>query len=216
VAARRFFEALIGERCLPICARTRTEWEGRSENGEFAGSDPPSSASALHSVENGGGGAVRGLGRIVGADGGVKALSRNAKRLGIRVEVLYAAQRHAARLAATLAEKIPEASRGYVTMAVGVGRDKAGVLRTVIATSERSTGGGGLRSGVREFVAKTRIPVASGEGGVHAEVKALQWLKDQGLQPVSIAATKPICVKCVDAIGRSGATRATRWRQAPR
>ena len=165
-------------------------------------------------VENGGGSGVsRVIGRITGADDSLQAVTKNAKRLGIEARTLWAAQRQAGRLASTLKRTIPANSRGRITMAVAVGRDKWGALRTVIATSERSSGGRYLRPGVREFVEDTRIPVAGGTG--HAEVKALRWLEEQGLKPVSVAATRPICKDCVIAVGRSGATRASPWRKVP-
>ena len=165
--------------------------------------------------EAGAGGIGRVIGRIVGADDSLKAVSKNAKRLGVKAQALWAAQRHASRLAATLKATIPANSRGRITMAVAVGRDKTGALRTVIATSEKSAGGRYLRPGVKQFVEKTRIPVAGGKSG-HAEVKALRWLEEQGLQPITVAATRPICIRCVPVVGRSGATRATPYRQVPR
>lgn len=46
-----------------------------------------------------------------------------------------------------------------------------------------------------------------GEG--HAEEQILRWMFAHEWQPITVAAGRPICTRCADAIARSGATAAS-------
>jgi RHS repeat-associated protein len=100
-----------------------------------------------------------------------------------------------------LRRAIPANSKGRITMAVGVGRDASGKLRTVVATSEKN---GYLRKGVK---LKPHEELAPGTG--HAERDILKYMKAQGVKPEWIGATRLICSKCLRAIQRAGAQPAT-------
>ena len=140
-----------------------------------------------------------------------------AKRLGIRVEVLLATQKTSAKLAKELAGKLDEPTRRRITLAVGVGKDARGRLKLIVGSSERN---GYMRPGVKQVLGERKIEVANGSRGQglsgHAERQVLEHMRRQGLKPITIGASRPICLKCQSAIRRAGATFATRVKPKPR
>jgi len=99
-----------------------------------------------------------------------------------------------------LQAQVPEDSGGFVTMGVGIGRDLEGNLRTVIGTSERN---GYLREGV---VLKEGEELATGSG--HAETNIISHMIDvvvDPIEPIVVAAGRPICPPCAEAITNAGA-----------
>jgi filamentous hemagglutinin len=113
------------------------------------------------------------------------------------------AERVASR-ASELQSSLSEAQSGRVTMAVGVGRDEAGNLRTVVGTSEK---GGYLRPGV---TLKPGEELATGSG--HAEANVVQHMNENSISPSYVAAGRPICGACAASITRSGGATAGRVR----
>ena len=110
-------------------------------------------------------------------------------------------------------DRLPAVTRDKVTMAVGVGRDKAtGALRVVAGTSERT---GTLRRAVREAVESQGVSIAGVPGRLHAERRVLEFMKREGLEPVTVGAGRDICHRCAEAIAREGATAASRLRTSP-
>jgi len=140
-----------------------------------------------------------------------------AKRFGIRVEVLLATQKTSAKLVKELAGKLDEPTRRRITLAVGVGKDAQGRLKLIVGSSERN---GYMRPGVRQVLSERKIEVAKGSRGEglsgHAERQVLEHMRRQGLKPITIGASRPICLKCQSAIRRAGATFATRIKPKPR
>lgn len=99
-----------------------------------------------------------------------------------------------------LQEMLPEATRHRVTMGVGIGRDTAGSTRMVVASSERN---GYLRKQVRDAVGPGE-EIATGDGTMHAEVRALKYMEEHGIDPVTVGAGRPICSECEQAIVGAG------------
>jgi hypothetical protein len=92
--------------------------------------------------------------------------------------------------AAELAEMIPEAQQGRVTMAAGLARDpEPGELVKLIGTSEPN---GRIRVGV---ILESDEVVAPGVS--HAEQDIVAYARANGLQVIEIAATRPICPNCI-------------------
>jgi RHS repeat-associated protein len=100
--------------------------------------------------------------------------------------------------AAALQDLLPAASRGRVTMGVGVGQDANGVLRTVIGTSER---GGYLRAPVAAAI-RNGEEIAGGTG--HAEQNIIAFMEENGINPIEVAAGRPICTVCAETIQHAG------------
>jgi filamentous hemagglutinin len=86
-------------------------------------------------------------------------------------------------------------------MAVGMGIDQQGALRTVIGTSEE---GGYLRPGV---MLNDGENLAEGFG--HAERDVLGFMDEKKIDAWVVGATRPICPACAAAIADSGAEPAT-------
>jgi filamentous hemagglutinin len=85
-------------------------------------------------------------------------------------------------------------------MAVGVGRDEAGNVRTIVGTSEP---GGYLRPGVSLNAGEELAT-----GSLHAEQNIIGY-GGPFTNPFYIAAGRPICPICAAAIEESGATPAS-------
>jgi filamentous hemagglutinin len=83
-------------------------------------------------------------------------------------------------------------------MGAGIGTDSGGNLRTVIGTSED---GGYLRP---DITLDPGEELATGSG--HAETNILGYMKDNGIKPIWIAAGRPICGPCAEAIAQAGAS----------
>lgn len=98
------------------------------------------------------------------------------------------------------------AARDHVTMAVGLGIDQQGALRTVIGTSEE---GGYLRPGV---MLADGEELAAGLG--HAETDVLDYMSRNKIDAWVVGATRPICPVCATAIEDAGAEPATPLRGA--
>ncbi len=105
--------------------------------------------------------------------------------------------------AITLQDSLPDACKGRVTMAVGIGQDSSNELRTVVGTSEPN---GYLRPSVRSAL----------EGGEelapglsHAERDIVGYMRYNDIRPITVGAGRPICAACADAINDAGATPAT-------
>lgn len=98
---------------------------------------------------------------------------------------------------------LPAGSAGRVTMGVGIGRDAAGGLRTVIGTSEAN---GYLRPAVRAAI-QAGEEVAPGLG--HAEQDILAYMLENEISPLTVGAGRPICPICAGEIRGAGASAAT-------
>jgi filamentous hemagglutinin len=105
--------------------------------------------------------------------------------------------------AITLQDGLPEACKGRVTMAVGVGHDSSNELRTVVGTSEPN---GYLRPSVRSAL-QGGEEVAAGLS--HAERDIVGYMRYNDIRPITVGAGRPICPACADAINDAGATPAT-------
>jgi len=86
-------------------------------------------------------------------------------------------------------------------MGVGVGRDSAGNVRTVVGTSEPN---GYLRPGV---TLRPGEELASGTG--HAEVDIIEYMTRQGISPTTVGAGRPICPACASVLDDLGVWPAT-------
>ncbi len=87
-----------------------------------------------------------------------------------------------------------------MTSGVGVGRD-TGYLRTVVGTSEPR---GYLRPGV---TLNPGEELATGAG--HTEPNILDYISENGIEPIAAAAGRPICARCEKMIDLAGAVRLT-------
>jgi len=85
-------------------------------------------------------------------------------------------------------------------------------LKLIAGSSEPN---GYMRPAVEALLRRRKIDVATGSSG-HAERQVLAYMRRQGLKPVTIGASRPICRPCADAIRRAGATAATRLKPRPR
>lgn len=110
--------------------------------------------------------------------------------------VVNSPQQLAHERAQALQNELPEASRGRVTMGVGVTSDG----EILVGTSE----GGYLRKGVTLDDGEVLAPGDTH----HAEQNILQYAGQQGIDVVAVGAGRPICDACRDAIkdtiGESG------------
>ena len=107
-----------------------------------------------------------------------------------------------------LREALPMRSRGRVTMGVGVGRDADGTLRVVVGTNEPN---GYLRPGVS---------LQEGEelatGLTHqAEQNILLYMKANGIEPIAVGASRPICPACTEVIWKLDVIPATPLKRLP-
>jgi hypothetical protein len=93
---------------------------------------------------------------------------------------------------AQLADVIPAAQSGRITMAVGLTEDANGVESTLISTSEP---GGYLRPGVTLEPGETLVP-----GTGHAEMDIAKYTYDNGLFLKQIGATRPVCQGCASGL----------------
>lgn len=116
------------------------------------------------------------------------------------------ARRLAERRSTQLQAALPERSRGRVTMGVGVGRDEAGNLRTVVSTSERR---GYLRPGV---TLEPGEELATDDG--HAEPSGIEYMHEHGITPITVGAGRPICENCAQSIKDAAAAPATELKGA--
>jgi len=96
---------------------------------------------------------------------------------------------------------LPTGSQGRVTMGVGVGRDSAGAVRTVVGTSEAN---GYLRRGVNLNAGEE---LATGTG--HAEENILGYMAANGIEASSVGAGRPICPNCAGLLQQRGVAPAT-------
>ena len=115
---------------------------------------------------------------------------------------------YAAARSSDLQERVPEHSRGRITMGVGVGTDSEGGVRVVVGTSEPR---GYLRPGV---TLRDGEELARGNG--HAEVSILDHMTDRSIRPTYIAAGRPICSPCADSIDAADARTASPLKDARR
>ena len=90
-------------------------------------------------------------------------------------------------------------TRRMTTVAVVVGRNAVGAIRTVVATSES-----GLRS--EQKAALTLFEdVATGPEGTHAEQKAIAYLESQGYSDIiAVGASRKFCEECAGQIVARG------------
>jgi len=130
---------------------------------------------------------------------GVSAVNAGAGAAGDGVDA--ASEASVAARAADLQGMLPAGSAGRVTMAVGYARDAQGGLVKLVATSEPR---GYLRPGVTLNDGEIMV---SGTG--HAEQDIVAYAQARGWEIVTVAAGRPICPPCVDAILGSGATTAS-------
>jgi RHS repeat-associated protein len=138
-----------------------------------------------------------------GAEEGAGSELRAARAgdLGLSTETLAGAESLTASRARELRAALPQASRGRTTLAVGVGKSESGDLRIVVGTNEP----GGYLRGVDLNEGELR---ATGPQQ-HAEQNVLQAMRENGLTPVTVGASRPICALCESDILRAGATTAT-------
>ena len=107
----------------------------------------------------------------------------------------------------TLADAIPAAQSGRITMGVGLAEDASGAQRVLIGTSEP---GGYLRPGVTLAPGET---MAAGAG--HAESDIVNYANANGLRLLEVGATRPICPGCAAAIRGAGAVPVTPLKGVP-
>lgn len=124
---------------------------------------------------------------------GIEAATK-ARRTAKSIEELATAARSRAD---ELQSALPVGSRGRVTMGVGVGVDSRGNVRTVVGTSEPN---GYLRPGVS---LRPGEELAASFG--HAEDDIIAYMRANGIEPISVAAGRPICPNCADLIDGAGA-----------
>jgi hypothetical protein len=93
---------------------------------------------------------------------------------------------------------LPDGSRGRVTMGVGVGEDAAGNIRVVVGTSEPN---GYLRPGVGPLREGEELAAAFG----HAEDDIVNYMRGNGIRPITVAAGRPICPDCAGILDDAGA-----------
>ncbi len=162
----------------------------------------------LELEQNGPGGLFRGLLRSLGVGRrAFQAAKVRAKPLGLNPGLLLAAEKIARVRARQLTQLLPPIERErFKTIAVGIGRDRHGVLRIVIGTNNRN---GTLPGALRAAVQRSREPVATGMGSGHAEVQVVRWMLVNRWRPITVGAGRPICPECADAIARVGATAAS-------
>jgi hypothetical protein len=89
-----------------------------------------------------------------------------------------------------LTTQIPQNSQGRITMGVAVVEDSVGHRQVLISTSEAN---GYLRPGVRLNDGEMLV---SGPRGSHAEADIIRYAQQNGLNVISIGATRPICSGC--------------------
>lgn len=160
--------------------------------------------------ENGLGGVVRVVGRVLGVGKKAwQAAKARARPLGIPTGMLLAAEKVARVRARQLTELLPQIERErFKTMAVGVGKAPDGSYRVIIGTNNPN---GVLPAAVRAAIEEGEV-VATRMGEGHAEVQILRWMEANRYQPVTVGAGRAICAQCADAIARAGATAASRLR----
>ena len=88
--------------------------------------------------------------------------------------------------------QIPGAQKGRITMSVAVVEDADGARSVLVSTSEP---GGYLRPRVTLKRGESLVP-----GAGHAEENIIAYASDNKLKVIDIGATKPVCVRCQDAI----------------
>ncbi len=98
--------------------------------------------------------------------------------------------------AAQLAEMIPKAQQGRITMGAGLARDAEGNLIRLIGTSEPN---GYLRPGVSLLEGEVLAP-----GLGHAEADIAAFAQSRGWTLIETAATRPICPGCMNATYGAG------------
>jgi RHS repeat-associated protein len=109
--------------------------------------------------------------------------------------------------AGQLADAIPAAQAGRITMGVGLAEDATGAQRVLIGTSEP---GGYLRPGVTLAEGETMAP-----GTGHAEEDIVNLAQQNGLRLLEVGATRPICPPCAKLIEQAGATPVTPLKVVP-
>jgi hypothetical protein len=92
-------------------------------------------------------------------------------------------------------------------MAVGIGRDLEGNLRTVVGASAP---GGYLREGV---ILKEGEELARGNSDTERNILSYMSAGLDPIKPISVSAGRPICPECAEAIANAGATVASELRQ---
>ena len=101
----------------------------------------------------------------------------------------------------TLNAAIPENSRGFITMGVGVAEDTAGARSVLISTSEPR---GYLRPGVELNPGEILV-----RGTGHAEVDIVTHVNANNLKLIDIGDTRPVCPTCQTTILPTGANIST-------
>lgn len=96
--------------------------------------------------------------------------------------------------ATVLQQALPPGAQARVTMAAAVVEDRQGNRRVVIGTSEPN---GYLRPGVKSALQPNESVI---QGFGHAEADIIDWANKNGYQVIAVAAGRPICDKCVQAI----------------
>ncbi len=109
--------------------------------------------------------------------------------------------------AGQLADAIPAAQAGRITMGVGLAEDATGARSVLVGTSEP---GGYLRPGVTLAPGET---MAAGAG--HAEADIVNYAQQNGLRLLEVGATRPICPTCAALIDQAGAVPVTPLKVVP-
>jgi RHS repeat-associated protein len=91
-----------------------------------------------------------------------------------------------------------------VTLAIGIARDQAGNLRTIVGTSEAN---GYMRPDIKPLLQPGDI-IAPGKSA-HAEVNIVRYSNSQGWTLIAVGATNGICETCAPEIAAAGAECAT-------
>lgn len=135
-----------------------------------------------------------------------QAARKRAEMVGMSVRLLLGAEKFAASRVNQIAkEGLDEAARKRKTIAVGIGRDSKGIYRVVVGTSDDY---GYMRPALRKTINANHERTALGYTG-DAEIQILKYMKDWGLRPITIGASRPICPSCAKAIADARATPAT-------
>jgi RHS repeat-associated protein len=114
-----------------------------------------------------------------------------------------------AKRAREIQDNLPDTTKGRTTTAVGQVTSADGSTQVLVGSSE-----GTLREAQKQALQAGETAV-SGTRGVHAEVNVINAAAEQGLQVNAVAASRPICPGCEQAIKDAGAVPASELKGKP-
>jgi hypothetical protein len=134
----------------------------------------------------------------------IKAAAQNPDALGSRLGLIL--QRYpdayANARAAALQSALPDVTKDKVTVAVGVVEDAEGQRSVVISPSENDRAL--LRLGARDLRQPDETIVPRYERGTHAEIKVLNYARENNLKPIAVGSGRPYCTECGPALDAAG------------